>query len=137
MREIAFNLIGARPIVAERQTVVEALGVMAGVQNIPSRRFVSIDDAAGRNDLADHENRFVFRGDNKRQGPATALAHGNHVAPLSSLMLGKPPVPAILFPALRPDVSVKIPPPISTLPDSVLPGCSAAMASRIWASKRR
>jgi len=46
-REVAFSLIGACAVFAERNRVVDAAHLVAGVQRIPACRFIGVHDGAG------------------------------------------------------------------------------------------
>lgn len=46
-REVALGLIGAGPLVREREAVVDPVRLQAGVQGVPVRRLVGVDRAAG------------------------------------------------------------------------------------------
>ena len=106
--EEALGLIGARAVVAESEAVVDALGLVAGMQRVPGRSLIGIDRAAGLDAAADHRHRLFLRAHHEGQRPAATLAHHHHDPALARLVLGQPAVAALGLVVLLPDRAADI-----------------------------
>ena len=71
--EVALGLVRAGAVPGERLRVVDPPHLVVGVQRVPARRLVGMDDGAGRDPLPQESNRIGFLADHKRQRPAAAL----------------------------------------------------------------
>jgi len=70
--EIAFCLIGAGVVIAESEAMIDALGLIMGVQDIPAGGLIGIDGCALGDHIVDHVGGIGLMVDHERQ--RTALA---------------------------------------------------------------
>src|SRR5689334_22162695 len=79
-----------------------------GVQLVPGRALVGVNQGALVDPLSDRRHGGLLRRAHLRQRPAVALAHHHDNLTFARLVLGKPPVHPIGSHVFRPDVTTKV-----------------------------
>ena len=76
--------------------MVDPLHAVAGIEVIPGLRLIGHQLGAGSQAVADEGRGLAFRAEYCRKGVAIPLTDDDHALPLAVLVLGQPPIPAVL-----------------------------------------
>lgn len=107
-REVGLGVIGAGAVRAVSLLVIDALHFEVSVQRIPRGGFVSMDDRALRDAIADEVERRAFRAENGRDRAAVASADDDDTLTLAVLVDGKTTIAAVLFEVGRLHVAAEV-----------------------------
>ena len=103
-----FRAIGAGAVDAIAVLMVDPLHGEPGVQLVPGRALVGVNQGALVDPLSDRRHGGLLRRAHLRQRPAVALAHHHDNLTFARLVLGKPPVHPIASHVFRPDVTTEV-----------------------------
>src|SRR5689334_21210439 len=106
--EVGFYAIGAGAFDAVAVLMVDPPHGEPGVQLVPGRALVGVNQGALVDPLSDRRHGGLLRRAHLRQRPAVALAHHHDHLTLARLVLGEPPVDPIGSHVFRPDVATKV-----------------------------